>query len=123
MLRPVVALADARRVADAREAVTGRADAPATFARRDSWVTDWHDGGQADFLKSIGADLIRGHGRLHGTRQVTVETPYGSSVNLTARHAVAICTGSAPAFPELAVPKLPCHSASQQAICTAASCP
>jgi pyruvate/2-oxoglutarate dehydrogenase complex dihydrolipoamide dehydrogenase (E3) component len=32
MLRPVVAVADARRVAGARQAVTGTVDAPAVFA-------------------------------------------------------------------------------------------
>src|SRR5215468_7124251 len=35
MLRPVVAVADARRVAGARQAVTGPVDAPAVFTRRD----------------------------------------------------------------------------------------
>ncbi len=64
MLRPVVAVADARRVAGAREAVTGPVDAPAVFKRRDWYVTDWNDEGQASWLKSIGAELIRGHGRL-----------------------------------------------------------
>ena len=34
MLRPVVAVADVRRVAGARQAVTGPVDAPAVFARR-----------------------------------------------------------------------------------------
>ena len=43
MLRPVVAVADARRVAGARQAVTGTVDAPAVFKRRDEWVTDWND--------------------------------------------------------------------------------
>ena len=33
MLRPVVAVADARRVAGARQAVTGTVDAQAVFAR------------------------------------------------------------------------------------------
>jgi len=33
MLRPVVAVADARRVAGARQALTGAVDAPAVFAR------------------------------------------------------------------------------------------
>jgi dihydrolipoamide dehydrogenase len=102
MLRPVTALADARRVGGAREAVAGLADAPATFARRDWWVSSWNDEGQVNFLKGIGADLVRGHGRLDGARRVTVETPDGSMVPLAARHAVAICTGSAPVFPELA---------------------
>jgi hypothetical protein len=51
----VVALADARRVEGAREAVNGPLDAAAVFARRDGYVTDWHDDGQADWLKGIGA--------------------------------------------------------------------
>lgn len=45
MLRPVVAVADARRVAGARKAVTGPVDASAVFARRDGYVTDWDDEG------------------------------------------------------------------------------
>jgi pyruvate/2-oxoglutarate dehydrogenase complex dihydrolipoamide dehydrogenase (E3) component len=102
MLRPVVAVADARRVAGARQAVTGIADAPAVFARRDEWVADWDDEGQAGGLKSIGAELIRGHGRLDDHRRVAVETPDGGTAALTARHAVVICTGSRPALPELA---------------------
>jgi dihydrolipoamide dehydrogenase len=102
MLRPVTALADARRVGGAREAVTGPADARATFARRDRWVSDWNDDDQANFLKSIGADLVRGHGRLDGARRVAVQTPDGQTVTLTARHAVAVCTGSLPVYPELA---------------------
>ncbi|MGW2307560.1 dihydrolipoyl dehydrogenase family protein [Actinomadura luteofluorescens] len=101
MLRPVVAAADARRVAGARQAVTGPVDASAVFARRDEWVSDWTDTGQATFLKSIGADLVRGHGRLDGARRVAVETPDGGTVTLAARQAVAICTGSRPVLPEL----------------------
>ncbi|MGH3278378.1 MAG: dihydrolipoyl dehydrogenase family protein [Trebonia sp.] len=101
MLRPVAALADARRVGGAREAVAGQVDPRALFARRDYWVSSWNDAGQANFLKGIGADLVRGHGRLDGARRVAVETPGGAAVRLTARHAVAVCTGSRPAFPEL----------------------
>ena len=52
MLRPVVAVADARRVAGARQAVTRLVDAPAVFARRDGWVTGWNDEGQAAGLKA-----------------------------------------------------------------------
>jgi pyruvate/2-oxoglutarate dehydrogenase complex dihydrolipoamide dehydrogenase (E3) component len=102
MLRPVVAVADARRVSGARQAVTGPVDAPAVFARRDGYVADWNDEGPASDLKAIGTELIRGHGRLDGRRRVTVETPDGGTVALTARQAVVICTGSRPALPELA---------------------
>jgi dihydrolipoamide dehydrogenase len=65
-------------------------------------VTGWNDEGQAAGLKSLGAELIRGHGRLDGHRRVAVETRDGGTVALTARHAVVICTGSRPALPELA---------------------
>jgi len=102
LLRPVVAVADACRVAGARQAVTGTVDAPAVFGRRDRWVTSWNDEGQAAGLKSLGAELIRGHGRLDGHRRVAVKTPDDGTVALTARHAVAICTGSRTALPELA---------------------
>jgi dihydrolipoamide dehydrogenase len=102
MLRPVVAVADARRVAGAFQTVTRPVDVPAVFARRDEWVTGWNDQAQAAGLKSLGAELIRGHGRLDGHRRVAVETPDGGTVALTARHAVVICTGSRTALPELA---------------------
>jgi pyruvate/2-oxoglutarate dehydrogenase complex dihydrolipoamide dehydrogenase (E3) component len=102
MLRPVVAVADTRRVAGARQAVTGTVDAPAVFARRDEWVTGWNDEGQAAGLKGLGAELIRGHGRLDGHRRVVVEARDGGTITLTARHAVVLCTGSRTALPELA---------------------
>ncbi|HUN33993.1 MAG TPA: NAD(P)/FAD-dependent oxidoreductase [Trebonia sp.] len=101
MLRPVVAAADARRVNGARQAVTGPVDPQGVFARRDYWADDWKDDGQVDYLKSIGADLIRGHGRLAGPCRVAVETPDGQTITLSARHAVAVCTGSRSNFPPL----------------------
>jgi dihydrolipoamide dehydrogenase len=101
MLRPVVAVADACRVEGAREAVNGTIAADAVFKRRDGYVSGWHDDGQADWVKSIGATLVRGHGRLDGPRRVAVETPDGERVVLTARHAVVIATGSGPALPDL----------------------
>ncbi|MEV3961601.1 NAD(P)/FAD-dependent oxidoreductase [Nocardia sp. NPDC050193] len=101
LLRPVVAVADARRVDGARQAVTGPLDNARVFARRDHYVTDWDDAGQAQWVKSIGADLFRGHGRLNGPRRVTVTGDGGDGYTLTARHAVAVATGSRPAMPDL----------------------
>lgn len=101
MLRPVVALADARRVDGAREAVTGSIDTAGVFGRRNRYVTNWDDTGQADWLESIGADLVRGHGRLDGTRRVAVATPDDQLVVLNAQHAVVICTGSRAALPDI----------------------
>ncbi|MDX3757992.1 NAD(P)/FAD-dependent oxidoreductase [Streptomyces sp. AK02-04a] len=101
LLRPVIAVADVRRVDGAQQAVTGRLDTDGVFARRNHYVTDWDDSGQALFVKSIGADLFRGHGRLDGPRRVTVTRDDGAQQTLTARHAVAIATGSRPALPDI----------------------
>ncbi|HLI00785.1 MAG TPA: NAD(P)/FAD-dependent oxidoreductase, partial [Acidimicrobiales bacterium] len=102
MLRPVVAVADARRVDGARQAVTGPVASGGVFARRDRYVTDWDDEGQATALEALGVELFRGHGRLDGPNRVTVETSEGQQVRLQARHAVALCTGSLPALPPAA---------------------
>ncbi|MDX5566786.1 NAD(P)/FAD-dependent oxidoreductase [Streptomyces sp. ID05-04B] len=96
LLRPVIARADARRLPGLRQAVQGPLDAEAVLARRNWYTGDWTDDGQADWLKSIGADLHRGHGRLTGPRTVTV----GDTV-LTARHAVVVATGTRAALPAL----------------------
>lgn len=101
LLRPVLAVADVRRVDGAREAVTGQIDAAGVFGRRNRYVSDWDDAGQADWVDGIGATLIRGHGRLAGPRRVTVTASGGEQMSLTARHAVVICTGTRPALPDL----------------------
>ncbi len=101
LLRPVIAVSDARRVDGAREAVSGPISAAGVFGRRDRYVSDWDDTGQADWVGGIGATLIRGHGRLDGPRRVVVTAPSGEEVVLTARHAVVVCTGSRPALPDL----------------------
>ncbi|MFE7126563.1 dihydrolipoyl dehydrogenase family protein [Streptomyces sp. NPDC057617] len=101
LLRPVVAIADARRVDGAREAVSSSISAPGVFGRRDRSVASWDDGGQADRLAGMGAELVRGHGRLDGPRRVAVTPAEGAPVVLTARHAVAVATGSDAVLPEL----------------------
>ncbi|AUY54588.1 NAD(P)/FAD-dependent oxidoreductase [Streptomyces sp. CB01881] len=101
LLRPVAALAGARAVAGSREAVGGGAlDPAAVLARRDSFTSHWQDDGQVQWLRDTGIDLVRGHGRLAGVRAVTVEAEDGTERLLTARHAVAVCTGSRPVLPE-----------------------
>src|SRR6185437_14306862 len=101
LLRPVIAVADARGVEGGREAVAGSIDPGGVFGRRDRYVNDWDDSSQADYVTSLGATLIRGHGRLDGPRRVVVTTPSGEEMELTAEHAVVICTGSRPALPDL----------------------
>jgi len=101
LLRPGIALEDARSVMGAREAVTGKLNAPAVFKRRDSIVSNWNDAGQAKWLRDANVDLLRGHGRLVGERRVSVTDKDGITTNLTARQAVALCTGSRPTIPDI----------------------
>lgn len=101
LLRPVLAISEARQVEGACEAVSGSIDAAGVFGRRDRHVSHWDDSGQADWVSNIGATLIRGHGRLDGPRRVAVTVASGEQLTLTARHAVVVCTGSRPALPDL----------------------
>ncbi|MFB8026903.1 dihydrolipoyl dehydrogenase family protein [Streptomyces sp. NPDC056465] len=101
LLRPVVARADARRVPGLSDAVQGPLDADAVLAHRDYQTSHWKDDGQVGWLESIGADIYRGMGRLTGVRQVSVTAPDGTEQHLTARHAVAVCTGSRAVVPGL----------------------
>jgi pyruvate/2-oxoglutarate dehydrogenase complex dihydrolipoamide dehydrogenase (E3) component len=99
LLRPLQALTAAQSVAGAREAITGRLDVAQIFARRDSFTAHWNDKGQTDWLHSAKIDLVRGQARLDGERKITVTEKNGSTTDLTARHAIAVCTGSRAAIP------------------------
>ncbi|MBD0688197.1 dihydrolipoyl dehydrogenase family protein [Streptomyces sp. CBMA123] len=101
MLRPAAALQDARRLPGARAAITGVLDAEAVLRRRDGFASRWRDDGQVSWLESAGIALVRGHGRLDGERRVLVDEPDGTRRVLTARHAVAVCTGTRAAVPDL----------------------
>lgn len=101
LLRPVQALAAARSVGGSAQAVTGGLDAAAVLARRDEFTSNWKDDGQAEWVAGIGADLVRGHGRLDGPRRVVVRATDGGSRTLTARHAVVVATGSRAVVPPI----------------------
>ncbi|MFD7408721.1 dihydrolipoyl dehydrogenase family protein [Streptomyces sp. NPDC059866] len=101
LLRPVLLRADAVHVPGLAPAVKGPLDVAAVLAHRDRMSAHWKDDGQVEWIKSVGIDLLRGHGRLTGEREVSVETPDGDTVRLRARHAVAVCTGSRASLPPL----------------------
>jgi dihydrolipoamide dehydrogenase len=94
LLRPAQALAEARRVPGAAQAVTGQLDVDAVLAHRDQITGGLDDSGQVPWLDSRDVTLIRGHGRLDGERRVRV----GAAV-FRARRAVVIATGSTAAMP------------------------
>jgi pyruvate/2-oxoglutarate dehydrogenase complex dihydrolipoamide dehydrogenase (E3) component len=99
LLGPTHALAAARRLPGASEAVTGAVDATAVLARRDEFVSHLDDSSQVGWLESIGAELVRGHGRLDGERAVTVTAADGSLRRLSAGRAVVVATGSRASTP------------------------
>ena len=96
LLRPGELLAEARRVAGVREAVTGVLDVAAVLRRRDEIVHELDDAAQIQWLNDRGITLVRGHGRIEGERLVRA----GDEL-LRAREAVVVATGSVPAMPPI----------------------
>ncbi len=93
LLRPGEAVAVARDVPGAREAVTGALDTGAALAWRDFMVSDYDDAEQAKWAKDAGIDVLRGTGRLEGPHVVAVD-----EATYTAEH-VVIATGADPIIP------------------------
>lgn len=100
LLRPVQSLAAARRVRGAGEALPSHPTAVEALARRDSFVSDYEDSGQEEWVRDAGITLVRGHGRISGERRVRVETADGA-VEIRARVGVVVCTGTSAAVPPI----------------------
>jgi pyruvate/2-oxoglutarate dehydrogenase complex dihydrolipoamide dehydrogenase (E3) component len=96
LLRPGQALAEARRVPGAAEAVTGELDLEAVFRRRDKAAHDFSDEEQLPWLEERDIALVRGHGRLAGERAVEV-----GDDRLSARRAVVVATGTKAVMPPI----------------------
>jgi pyruvate/2-oxoglutarate dehydrogenase complex dihydrolipoamide dehydrogenase (E3) component len=90
LLRPGEALAAARHAPGAAQAITGPLDVAAALGWR-----DYHDEAKADWLRSEGIAVHRGHGRLDGPGRVVV-----GDETLTTRH-VVLATGSDPVIPPI----------------------
>jgi pyruvate/2-oxoglutarate dehydrogenase complex dihydrolipoamide dehydrogenase (E3) component len=101
LLRDAAALRAVQHLPGARAAVTGALDVSAVLQRRDRFADGFQDGGQVDWLAGAGITLVRGHGRLTGRRTVSATGPDGSTLQLAARHAVVIATGTSAAVPPI----------------------
>lgn len=101
LLRAGAVLRAAQDVGGAAQAVTGSIDPRAVLRRRDEFTHEWDDESQVEWLREAGIDLVRGHGRLTGTRRVRVTGEDGVVTDLVARAAVAVCTGSAALLPDV----------------------
>ncbi|KRF42131.1 pyridine nucleotide-disulfide oxidoreductase [Terrabacter sp. Soil811] len=100
LVRPAQVLHAARQVPGAAQAVVGAVDVEAVLAHRDYFTSNWDDRGQVRWVARAGIDLVRGHGRFTGYKQVTV-TKKDGLVLINARHAVAVATGSDPDLPDI----------------------
>jgi pyruvate/2-oxoglutarate dehydrogenase complex dihydrolipoamide dehydrogenase (E3) component len=101
LLGPTEVLAAARRTPGAATAVTGEVDVRAVFDRRDEWTSGLDDAAQVSWLESIGAELIRGRGRLAGERRVEVAREDGGTQALTASRAVIVASGARANIPPI----------------------
>jgi dihydrolipoamide dehydrogenase len=101
LLRPAQVLHAARQVPGAAEAVTGPVNVEAVLAHRDYYASYWSDAGQERWVAKAGIALVRGHGRITAAKEVAVTAEDGTVTVLTARHAVAVATGSDPFVPEI----------------------
>jgi dihydrolipoamide dehydrogenase len=99
LIGPTMALAAARRLPGAAQAVTGQVDAEAVLERRDAFTSHLDDSAQADWLDGIGATLLRGHARFVGTKELEVTAADGSTRRVRADRAVVVATGSRAAMP------------------------
>ncbi|UUV30445.1 NAD(P)/FAD-dependent oxidoreductase [Amycolatopsis roodepoortensis] len=95
LLRPGNLLAAAKRVPGVP--VGDAVDPAEVFARRDWFTGKGDDTGQVEWAEGVGIVPIRGHGRITGEREITVD---GGDL-LTARHAVIVATGSVPRTPSI----------------------
>lgn len=85
------------------------------LASRDQWVSHYDDAGQVEWAEEAGIQVLRGHGRIVGEREVLVtpaEGPDGAaatggSTRVLARRAVVIATGSSATIPEELAPLTP----------------
>jgi dihydrolipoamide dehydrogenase len=96
LLRPAQALAEARRVPGAAEAVRGELDVRAVLDRRDEVVHDLNDDAQMPWIEKREIALVRGHGTVAGEREIRV----GEEL-LRARKAVILAPGTGAAIPPI----------------------
>jgi len=104
LLRPFEALEGAKTVAGAKETLVSQEaslNVEAVFQRRDMLTSEWDEKRVLiPLVDGSGTEIVRGSGKVVGEKRIIVENG-SNSVELQARHAVAVCTGSEPIIPEV----------------------
>jgi len=72
------------------------------WAKRDFFSKHWEDSANVKLMADSNVDIVRGFGRIAGVKKASVQA-WGSDerVEIEARHAIAVCTGSEPVIPDL----------------------
>jgi pyruvate/2-oxoglutarate dehydrogenase complex dihydrolipoamide dehydrogenase (E3) component len=96
LLRPYEALAEARRIPGAAEAISGGLDVQAVLERRDEVIHGLDDAAQLPWLEKRGIELLRGVAELVGERRVRA-----GDEEFEALRAVIVATGSLPSMPPI----------------------
>lgn len=97
LLRPIEVKAAAEHLGGLPDTVP--LDVPALLARRDYWVSRYDDSGQVSWAEGAGIRVARGTGRFVGERRLVV-TGADGEVEVEARLAVVVATGSVPVIPD-----------------------
>ncbi len=93
MLRPPEALAAARAVPGAAEAVTGELASDRVFWHRDQVTGGWDDSGQETFLADLDVEVVRGYGVIAAPGCIHVDDRELEYAKLV------VATGSVPSIP------------------------
>ncbi|MEE4022225.1 NAD(P)/FAD-dependent oxidoreductase [Gordonia sp. PKS22-38] len=97
LLGPGSALAAAAALPGARERLSDTApDRSGVLGRRDEITGGRDDTSQVEWARNAGIDVIRGHGRIVGEREVAVDER-----RVAAREAVVVATGSVASIPPI----------------------
>ena len=77
-------------------------DLEGMWARRDIFTHGWKDDFQVNAMHGIGVDITHGFGRVNGVRSVEIKNWHsGEVVEVEAKQAVVIATGSEPIIPNI----------------------
>lgn len=104
LLRPQDALEEAKVVEELKERMDAAKglDAEKVFDRRNTYAHNFDDGDAlVPMVLGMGASLMRGTGSLVGVKKVAVESLSGERIELEARHAIILGTGSDPVVPNI----------------------
>lgn len=104
LLRPQDALEEAKVVEGLKERMDASKglDSERVFDRRDTYAHKFDDGDAlVPMVLNMGASLVRGTGSLIGVKKVAVESLSGERIELEARQAVILGSGSDPVIPNI----------------------